>query len=278
MTLTERKKKEERKRLSRMCWVPFVKKMRMLEFMKEVEIVEARKKRTQELLCFASWLAERQPKVLRRLVRKSLEIQVSYEGKKKEAEVNSYMKILLNKLNRVRLMNKRIICRLQVNHKEEWGLLKAEVGKKNVAWGSNVEVQEMGLKKLFRVELTDQMWEILNIGSDMITIVARLIEIRDDIECGKSEVEDRWYGVLEEDWLVDCVEQSEFWVKNTSWIDKKFASAVEEDAKVIQELEVDDGEENGVIPWVGMLEGTIEKLKVKWLLHEEWRNPKMREG
>jgi hypothetical protein len=122
------------------------------------------------------------------------------------------------------------------------------------------------------------MWEILNIGSDMITIVARLIEIRDDIECGKSEVEDRWYGVLEEDWLVDCVEQSEFWVKNTSWIDKKFASAVEEDAKVIQELEVDDGEENGVIPWVGMLEGTIEKLKVKWLLHEEWRNPKMREG
>jgi hypothetical protein len=88
-------------------------------------------------------------------------------------EVENYVDFLLYKFDRFRSVRSGIVCRLQMNVNKEWKLLRSKFNDMKETECKDECIYEVKLVKLFKKELSDQLYAVLDLCRETIEIAEK---------------------------------------------------------------------------------------------------------
>jgi hypothetical protein len=194
----KKKEEEERRKMKKQC-IPYVKGMNMTEFTEEVRSIESERRRMQELLDFINWISREHPRIIKVMEMEKLLVKICYAGKERVVSVRSYLEILMHELDRLQSVYGKVLCRNQVNVKEEWKHLRKEIEvKKTVSEERNALLEDKE-DKLFVDVLSHQIKRILEMDSKFLMIGDELVQIVREAQSAESNYKTRWVEKMDED-------------------------------------------------------------------------------
>jgi hypothetical protein len=98
--------------------------MNMDEVVELTQRHEERIRSVKELLCFAGWIAKIFSNEFRRIEKRGHKIKVSCAGKVKMVEVGNCVDFLLYELDKFISVSSGIACKLQMDVRKQWELLR----------------------------------------------------------------------------------------------------------------------------------------------------------